>query len=107
VFFVPSSLSGPGFLFFRAPIDSTQSYPYMHPGFFSDPELKLRVSTTDALPGAEDSTHQKVPVEDQTVFYFQDDSQTIFRLEIIEHNQDGIVVRLLPLSPPPASGETT
>ena len=74
-------------LFFLAPGDLPRradglgrTYDYAHPGFFADPELAERVSTTSDVDG--DTVHEKVAIETGDVLYVEDDDGAVFRLAI-------------------------
>ena len=96
-YFVPSTNGGPGFLFFRAPADASGTYGYPKPGFFTSASLATRASTTTALSGTTDTTHEKlVPVVGTHVF-FADDGGTVFDLEIVTVDAQGVEVRVTPV----------
>jgi hypothetical protein len=84
LFYVPSSTTGAGFLFFVSAQDRSGSYLYSRPGFFTDPALEQIASTSAALDGTADEVHQKVAVSQGALFYFADDTGAVYRLEITE-----------------------
>ena len=84
----PEDLQG-DWLFFIAPQDialddgglPVRPYAYPNPGFFADPGLTTRVSSTVALDG--DTTRQKVQVHVGDTLYVQDDDGSVFRVDVI------------------------
>jgi hypothetical protein len=70
---------GGDYLYFIAPQDlrkdeegePVRAYGYAHPGFFADPELTQKVSSTDEIDG--DVTHEKVKIEPGMTLYIEDD----------------------------------
>jgi len=56
-------------------------YRYAKVGFFADPGLDERVSTTRELLG--DTTHEKVRVVEGDVLYVGDDEGSVFELEVV------------------------
>ncbi len=96
-YFVADDADGPGFLFFRAPGDAAGDYGYVTPGFFEDPELTTKASTSTALPGTSDTTHEKVVPVAGDVFYFADAEGDVFELEIVIVDADGVAVRVAPV----------
>ena len=55
---------------------------YQRPGFFADPELTDKRSTTDPLGG--DTAHEKVRVAPGDVLYVEDDAQRRYKLVVLE-----------------------
>ncbi len=72
-------------LYFVAPSDPrpTPGYGYTKPGFWSNPELTAKASST-ILAGSGDTTHEKIrlPVG-QTVLYAQDEAGGVYRLRFV------------------------
>lgn len=94
-FFVPSSQAGAqGFLFFRAPGDDAAPYAYATPGFFSDAALTKKASSTGALGGTTDATHEKIAAQAGLVVYVADDAKAVFKVEVIESTAAGAAVRV-------------
>ncbi len=56
-----------------------RSYGYAHVGFFSDADLKTKISSTLALDG--DTDHEKVRLDDFEELYVSDESGAVFKLE--------------------------
>lgn len=83
----PEELRG-DYLYFvtRADIENdadgypVRPYSYARPGFFADPDLTQKVSTTMALD--DDTTHEKVRVEPGDVLYVEDDAQRRFKITV-------------------------
>ncbi len=73
-------------LYFIAPddIEETRSgapvrpYSYAHPGFYRDPELTDKASSTQLLDG--DTAHEKVQLSPLDVLYIEDDKGSRFKL---------------------------
>ena len=59
-----------------------RDYGYQSPGFFSDPQLSSKVSTTDEVDG--DVTHEKVRVAPGDVVYVRDDEGRRFEIQVSE-----------------------
>ena len=55
---------------------------YQRPGFFGDPDLSDKRSTTDALDG--DTAHEKVRVAPGDVLYVEDDAQRRYKLLVLD-----------------------
>jgi len=90
IFYRPVHLDGQteDWLWFVAPDDiprrqgpPDRPYDYAHPGFFADPGLTARVSTTAELLG--DTVHDKVRVEVGDVLYVADDDGAVFEVEVL------------------------
>lgn len=60
--------------------DPVRDYAYDAPGFFADPELRTKVSTTEAVDG--DVDHEKVRVEPGDVLYVLDDADQRFEIRV-------------------------
>ncbi len=75
-------------LFFIAPEDiandksgdPVRDYSYEKVGFYSDPALTKKVSSTDELDG--DTTHEKIKVVPGDVLYIQDDAGSVFEVKV-------------------------
>jgi hypothetical protein len=88
----PSTESGVAgqrdYLYFVAPDDirkdadgaRVRDYAYENPGFFSDPALAKKVSTTEEIDG--DALHEKVEVKAGDTLYFADDEGHRYEIEI-------------------------
>jgi len=96
-YFVPSSTGGPGFLFFRSASDSTGTYSYATPGFFSNSTLATKVSTMGAMTGTNDTAHEKVVPVVGAKFYFADDTSAVYELEVVTVDSAGVEVRVAPI----------
>ena len=55
---------------------------YQRPGFFGDPDLADKRSTTDALDG--DTAHEKVRVAPGDILYVEDDAQRRYKLLVLD-----------------------
>ena len=95
-YYVPGDGGAAGFLFFRAKGDSGSPYGYAKPGFFRDAALAERVSASGALAGTADTLHEKVAVHTGDVFYLEDDTGTVYRLEVNTVDTEGLQVRIAP-----------
>ncbi len=84
-----------GALMFRAPNDSEEDYPYTTPGFFSDPELTDKVSTTDEVGGIDDPEHEKVPATLGATYYVSDEASDVFAVTVAERDGDRIGLRVV------------
>lgn len=76
---------GGAYLFFVASEDLPENveYPYVEPGFFSDPGLSDKVSELQ-IPGVRDETHEKVALSaGETVLYVADDTGTVYRVRAV------------------------
>ncbi|WP_437547526.1 acetyltransferase [Sorangium sp. So ce367] len=88
----PSTESGVAgqrdYLYFVAPDDirkdadgaRVRDYAYESPGFFSDPALEKKVSTTEEIDG--DALHEKVEVKAGDTLYFADDEARRYEIRI-------------------------
>ncbi|WP_437854954.1 acetyltransferase [Sorangium sp. So ce363] len=88
----PSTESGVAgqrdYLYFVAPDDirkdadgvRVRDYAYESPGFFSDPALEKKVSTTEEIDG--DALHEKVEVKAGDTLYFADDEGHRYEIRI-------------------------
>ncbi|WP_437713793.1 acetyltransferase [Sorangium sp. So ce448] len=88
----PSTESGVAgqrdYLYFVAPDDirkdadgvRVRDYAYESPGFFSDPALEKKVSTTEEIDG--DALHEKVEVKAGDTLYFADDEGHRYEITI-------------------------
>ncbi|WP_437991594.1 acetyltransferase [Sorangium sp. So ce145] len=88
----PSTESGVAgrrdYLYFVAPDDirkdadgvRVRDYAYESPGFFSDPALEKKVSTTEEIDG--DALHEKVEVKAGDTLYFADDEGRRYEIRI-------------------------
>ncbi|MDC0679400.1 acetyltransferase [Sorangium atrum] len=88
----PSTESGVAgqrdYLYFVAPDDirkdadgvRVRDYAYESPGFFSDPALEKKVSTTEEIDG--DALHEKVEVKAGDTLYFADDEGHRYEIEV-------------------------
>ena len=88
----PSTESGVAgqrdYLYFVAPDDirkdadgvRVRDYAYENPGFFSDPALAKKVSTTEEIDG--DALHEKVEVKPGDALYFEDDEGRRYEIRI-------------------------
>ncbi|WP_437797185.1 acetyltransferase [Sorangium sp. So ce693] len=88
----PSTESGVAgqrdYLYFVAPDDirkdadgvRVRDYAYESPGFFSDPALEKKVSTTEEIDG--DALHEKVEVKAGDTLYFVDDEGHRYEIEV-------------------------
>jgi len=60
--------------------DRVRTYAYDRPGFFSDPELRGKVSSTFRVDT--DAEHEKVRIETGDVLYAGDDAGRVFRITV-------------------------
>jgi len=58
--------------------DPVRPYSYAHPGFYRDPELTDKASTTAALDG--DTAREKIQLRPDQVLYVEDDTGARFKL---------------------------
>ncbi|HEY8376334.1 MAG TPA: hypothetical protein VIK91_07595 [Nannocystis sp.] len=97
---------GVPYLYFVGPSDKRPAagdpnqlaaYAYKNPGFFADPELTQKVSST-TLPGVSDTEHEKFQLPTgATTLYIQDDEDIVYRLDFTVHDPAEVVVRVTPL----------
>jgi len=88
----PRSLRG-DWLYFIAPDDiannssgdAVRKYSYAHPGFYRDPELTDKLSALTAVDG--DTTHEKVQIKPGDVLYIEDDTGSVFKLEVQDKSE--------------------
>lgn len=98
VYYTPSSdANAPGFLFFRAPSDG-MGPTYRQPGFYEDMALTRRVSSTAALAGTTDTTHEKVAATPGRQVYVRDDGGAVFSLTVLDRTSEGLRVRVTRVS---------
>lgn len=81
-----------GALLFRAQGKSDVAYPYAKPGFYADAKLSEKVSTTKATAGVSETAHEKVPAKLGAIYYAQDDTATVYQIEVVA--RDGLRVGL-------------
>ncbi|MCC6553357.1 MAG: acetyltransferase [Polyangiaceae bacterium] len=80
--------TGGDYLYFVTPADlrldaegePARPYTYQHPGFYSDPELTQKVSSTEEIDG--DTEHEKVKIEPGTTLYIEDDAGRRFAVSV-------------------------
>lgn len=80
---------GVPYLFWVAPGDLAEGLPYGwdKPGFYADPGLTEKLSSTDA--GVGDGSHEKLRIEaGETVVYAQDDEGDTYRIRIVAPEGD-------------------
>ena len=83
------------FLFFIHPNDLAPAiYEYTFPGFFSDPSLQNKISSTESL-GSGDTIHEKIALtlQPQTV-YVQDEYGDVFQIEIAPAETDRVTLQV-------------
>jgi hypothetical protein len=61
--------------------DPLRPYAYETPGFFADPQLLDKVSSTELVD--RDTQHEKVNIEAGDVLYAQDDAERAFRITVL------------------------
>lgn len=59
-----------------------RQYEYENPGFFSDPQLVNKVSSTREIEG--DTTHEKVAINAGDILFTQDDQGRVYQLAVAE-----------------------
>jgi hypothetical protein len=67
------------------PVDDSgpaRPYNYENPGFFADPELSEKISSTAEVDG--DDTHEKVRIVPGDVLYMEDDAGRVYRIDVAE-----------------------
>ena len=77
-------------LFFVTPEDLLEGAPYgwTSPGFFADPDLQDKLSSTQ-LPGIGETAHEKLAITaGETIVYTADDEGNTFRLRIVAPEGD-------------------
>ena len=62
--------------------DPVRKYGYAHPGFYGDPELTDKISSTTEIDG--DDSHEKVKIDVGDVLYIEDDEGSVFKIEVGE-----------------------
>lgn len=60
--------------------DPLRKYSYAHPGFYADPDLTDKLSSTAVIDG--DDAHEKVKIEPGDVLYIEDDAGSVFKIEV-------------------------
>ena len=55
-------------------------YAYAHPGFYADPGLKKKLSSTVEIDG--DDTHEKLKISPGQIVYVEDDDAAVFRVAV-------------------------
>ncbi|NJK33031.1 MAG: AAA family ATPase, partial [Deltaproteobacteria bacterium] len=76
---------GVPYLFWVAPDDLLEGKPYgwQEPGFYADPGLNEKLSSTQ-LGGVGESMHEKLAIsEGETIVYAADDEQKLYRIRIV------------------------
>jgi len=69
-------------------------YDYARPGFFADPALTQKVSTTAALTSG-DAVHEKIKLDATArTVYAQDNEGAVYRIEIQPAQPDRVVLRV-------------
>ncbi|MBC7171272.1 MAG: hypothetical protein H5U40_02535 [Polyangiaceae bacterium] len=97
-FYFVAGNDGPGLLFFRAAGDAAGTYTYDAPGFYSDAARTTKVSTTNALPGTNDTTHEKIVPSEGARYFFADDGGDVYELEIVTVDAEGVALRVTPVT---------
>ncbi|HEY8380265.1 MAG TPA: hypothetical protein VIK91_27435 [Nannocystis sp.] len=73
-----------------------RAYTYERPGFYADPDLTQKVSSTADVDG--DTTHEKVAVAPGDVLYVEDDARRRYRIDVVDkpspHNLTLEITRL-------------
>lgn len=85
------------YLFFIAPQDigldengaPLRPYHYERVGFFSDSELRNKVSSTMELDG--DTSHEKIKIAEGQILYTSDDSGRVYQVEVLPKNSERII----------------
>ena len=62
--------------------EPVRGYDYAHPGFFADPSLSQKISSTQDVDG--DVEHEKLKIEPGLLFYVGDDEGRVFELLVLE-----------------------
>ncbi len=81
---------GQAYLFWVIPDDLLEGKPYgwQQPGFFADPDLEEKVSSTQ-IGGVGESAHEKLAITPgETIVYAQDDEQQTYRIRIVAPEGD-------------------
>jgi hypothetical protein len=63
---------------------------YARPGFFADPKLSQKVSTTAAGFGTTDTTHEKVQAKLGAIYYAQDEDGVVYEITVKERDASGV-----------------
>jgi hypothetical protein len=74
--------AGPGDIPLDAEGNAARPYAYDRPGFFSDPELRDEISSTDLVD--RDTEHEKVRIETGDILYAADDEGRGFRIGVLD-----------------------
>lgn len=82
-YYVETLPSSAALLYFRHASDNATSAVFPRPGFFRDAALTERADTTSSLGTKENTTHYKVAAAAGDRFYFADESDQVFRLDIV------------------------
>jgi hypothetical protein len=93
--------SGEGALLYRGPNDGSEARSYPKPGFFADPALTQKVSSSAAGFGVDDSTHEKVAAKLGATYYVADESGAAFELKVSERDASGVGIELRQLGGAP------
>jgi hypothetical protein len=97
-FFYRTGPRGGHVLFFRAPEDAPHTpYMFTQPGFFSDPTLRERVSSTGPVAGFDDALHHKVEVSAGDTLYVMDALDVVYELDVIDTGGGWIELEVAPL----------
>lgn len=93
-YFVETLPDNHALFYFRHADDSQGGPTFARPGFFHDAALSNRADTTDAIGTSQNTTHRKLRAGKGETYYFADQNNDVYRLEIIDvrSNQVDILV---------------
>jgi hypothetical protein len=92
---------GQAALLYRGPKDGGETRTYPKPGFFADPGLTQKVSSTAAAFGLAETAHEKAAATLGATYYVADETGAAFELKISEQTADGIGVEVRKLGGTP------